>query len=286
MEIPELRQPPLETRVKYLFISRHVLGHFPTLQFLPAFYEQRLCNLALASAAKAVMFAYFAAEVSCSSVLQTARRAYSSALIETNKALQLPKNATNNCTLLIVILLDLIENFMPQEQTHVGNEAKHLQGAIVLLKLRGETQFLDPLSMELFHHLSSRVLYDCLKYGLEVPGDFVSLRNQAWIFADDTDQKWRLCEVMFQLIALQAGLKQRLISRPEVMESIRQLRNDSLHLQKAFILERADVMADGTAETHAGFGIRRDLHFRLIQNVLDEITQVCSIKPTGWDILQ
>jgi hypothetical protein len=187
-----------------MFISHHVFGDFPTLNWMKQFWPVSQNDPFLIFTLKAVFLAYFSNEVRSPPILQQARKAYSSALTLTNQALHSQDTALKNTTLLTVLLLDLFENLTNDEP---NSACKHRDGALALLKFRGPNQFEDPVSLSMFQHLSSNLIPSCLERGVAVPKDFLRLRRQAARFASAEDPEWRLLDIMVQLATLRDAVK-------------------------------------------------------------------------------
>lgn len=56
---------------------------------------------------------------------------------------------------------------------------KHLDGALALLKFRGDKQFEDPVSLAMFLHLSSVLIPSYLERVVPIPKAFLRFRHQA-----------------------------------------------------------------------------------------------------------
>ena len=183
------------------------------------------------------MFACFFNEVKCLSVLQRARRSYSSALVLTNKALQSPEVVARNVTIATVLLLDLFEKFSTGDGYDTAPPMTHLQGAIAIFKLRNGKQFADPTTMSMFRYLSLDLLLNCLKYDTQVPEDFVHLHNQADQYVDANDWEWQFMDLMVRLAQLKATLQMGVSANEASMtlkdlddEYIRMLQGNSEYL--------------------------------------------------------
>lgn len=110
--------------------------------------------------------------------------------------------------LLTVLLLDLFESLAGKDQNSLlKSEAKHIDGAIALVKLRGKEQFHDPIGIRMFLQLSINVMTRCLYHEVEMLPELVCLRDYAAQFIDATDPKWRFPNVMIQYAKLRAMIR-------------------------------------------------------------------------------
>ncbi|KAG9236796.1 hypothetical protein BJ875DRAFT_203787 [Amylocarpus encephaloides] len=102
-------------------------------------------HISLIYSIQAASLAYLAKSTSGPTILAKARKQYSSALVLKNQALCQPEDAYRDITLMTVILLDFFEKLMEQTGAlhRLGYGAKHLEGALMLTKLRGKAQFED-----------------------------------------------------------------------------------------------------------------------------------------------
>lgn len=203
--VPSALFEPLEDRAKHLFISRHVFGDSPVLNYMnvlhplnPNEHDHLMATM------RAVSMAYLANEVHSSSIRQEARKKYSSALLLTKKSLQEPQAVAEKTTLLNVLLLDLFEN-LTAERGQLHAETGHLKGALALMKLRGDHQFKEPLVVAMFMHLGSNILTNCLKTKVIVPFDFIQLRRQARKYIDEKDFGWQLPKLMIQIVDFESA---------------------------------------------------------------------------------
>lgn len=224
LSVPSALFEPLEDRAKHLFISRHVFGDYPVLSYMKVLYPLNLTEHAhLMATIRAVSMAYLAKEVHSSSILQEARKKYSSALLLTKQSLQEPRAASQNTTLLNVLLLDLFEN-LTAERGRGGAETGHLDGALALMKLRGDHLFKDPLGVAIFMHLGSNILSNCLKNEVMVPVDFIQLRCQAKKYIDENEFEWQVSELMIQIADFQSAQRAATMSELGIVSVLRRLR--------------------------------------------------------------
>jgi hypothetical protein len=213
LPIRPLLLPTIEERAKNLFVSRHVVGTpstIPIFDYMQKYYSGNPSYTHLGITIRAVSLAYLANELFAPEILQIARRRYSSALLLTNKALGCARTAVQNTTLLTVLLLHLFEKLA--NKNHPSINCKHIEGAIVLVKLRGCEQFQDDVGLRMFHQLTSNVLTSCLEREVEVPIDLLTLRSYASQYVDTNDLRWRFSELMIRFITLRVAMTRGEIS--------------------------------------------------------------------------
>jgi len=193
------------------------------------------------------------------STLQTARKSYNHALRDLQKALLNPKTASRHATLLTVLLLDMFESMTKDDET----EMRHLNGAIALVKLRGEKQFKDPVGLCMFLHLNSNVLSSCLRRGVEVPEEFIAIRKLVGRLMHPDDLEWQLSELVVQFAALRADLKRGVPRNKKVEEQVRVLDR-----------EFKGLFAAVSSIPKVPLGARLDPkgrnYFQLVQELLDD----------------
>jgi hypothetical protein len=229
---------PLEGQAKNLFISRHVFGDFPIFNYAKAFYPLKpLEHSHVIAAIRAVCMSYLANEVQSTSIRENARKKYSSALILTNKALQDTRIATQNTMLLTILLLNHYES-LTEGPSRLDAEARHLEGALTLIKIRGKSQFENPLSIVMFMHLGSNILNNCLARKVGVPLDFLHLRSQVEEFIDVNDLGWQVSALMIKVVELQVNARSRTTTRLE----------SALHLQG--LRQELDLISDSLQSAH------------------------------------
>jgi hypothetical protein len=203
---------PIEIQAKHLFISHYVVGPSPTLNYIVAFYPPTASEGHLHHSFRAVTLAYLAMSKSSPEILQTARRYYSRALSLTNKAIGVPNVAFHDRTLFAILLLDLFQNiadnlFQNNTAEDCSNEMEHLCGALTLVKLRGASQFIEPVRVGMFLHLSSNILIKCLKRGIDAPPLLLSLRDEAAEYIPSDDRAWLSLNSTIRVVAIWAALK-------------------------------------------------------------------------------
>jgi hypothetical protein len=148
--------------------------------------------------------------------MRAARLNYLEALKHIQYQILDTEGATDDSTLISVLFLGAFDKLTSDEKTGCISGEKwgdglkqtaHLDGALELVKLRGQKQFDGWLGKSLFWQLSSAVLTNCLERDVELPVQFVEMRSLVMTSRDTSDVRWRLEELMGRLICLKACLK-------------------------------------------------------------------------------
>jgi hypothetical protein len=129
-------------------------------------------------------------------------------------------------TAMKVILLDFFEK-LTRGFHDAASETRHLEGAMALVKLRGEEQFSNPLRLRMFLKLSLLILQNCLQRNIAPPEDFVLLREKSRRFMDEKDPRWRWGELCLGIGRLRGDLKMgRVVGVKERLEGMEREYNE------------------------------------------------------------
>lgn len=142
--IPQSVTIPTRSHARDLFYYNYVFGSLKPFEFLQSCYSPTPKDDHLTASMDAVALAYLNYQRHTPNVQTEARQHYITALRLMNKALQDPELAKKDSTILAILLLDLSEKVTNQEPHYEGSWAAHLQGALALVKMRGDEQFNDP----------------------------------------------------------------------------------------------------------------------------------------------
>ncbi len=186
------------------FFARYVLSHGQMLrgyfEYLPSSYGQTDPAGPLTSCITSVGLAGLSNILQSKELMEEAEREYTVALRSTNAALRSSRDATTDSTLISVMLLGLYETLTFESQRSVMSWKEHLDGATMLLRLRGRQQFRTYTGLRIFQQLNSTILISCLHQAVPVPPDIVALRAYATNFFDSSALEWRLSNVMVRYI--------------------------------------------------------------------------------------
>ena len=265
-----------------------MFGDSPPLDWVKPFYPAAGRDPYFAYTFRAVSLAYLSNKVRSTAVQQKARKAYCSALSLTNKALHSEDTAMKDNILLTVLLLDLFETLTRDETSSPISATKHLEGALALLKFRGNKQFEDPVSISMFTHFSSVLIPSYLERGVPIPKAFLRLRHQASRFACTDDPEWRLADLMVQLAALRTAAHEGEAKNTRALATAQYLDLELLDISKAMprptTLEMmsTEELLSGKEIDSASRDLNRERNLRLVKGLLDE--QLAKLSPASSEL--
>lgn len=282
----------LEERAKSFFICTHSSSPllrdpgFATLQSLTT-ADPPFIALHLLFAARAVSLASLSKHhyFPCS-IMETARSNYGMALKLTQDTVFDHQRAMENSTLVTVLFLYVFEKLMACAKAQKGDsdrrrtsqEARHLEGALSLTKLRSESSFDDELARSTFRQLTSSVLTNCLERGIDVPGDLIAVREVAANSRDTSGVRWRFEEIVIRLVTLLAGRKHGVINDDQASIVAFEVDNECLQISQLLqghprSLTAVEIAATSNAyEAEEWISLRMLTQLAAIRLVLSEIT--------------
>ena len=274
------------------FFARYVSSHGQTLrgyfEYLPSSYSQIQQTEPLTSCITSVGLAGLSNIVQSKELMDEANREYSVALRSTNAALRSWSEATTDSTLISVMLLSLYETLTFEGQRSVNSWKEHLDGATMLLRLRGRQQFQTYTGLRIFQQLNSTILISCLHQAVPVPPDIIALRAYATNFFDSNALEWRLSNIMVRYINFLVEVKHgSLFTSLSILSSALQLDSelDSLSTNVPFGWQYQCIFTDADPElvyegyyhvhndrwTIHGWNILRTLRILLNQAIRDQL---------------
>jgi hypothetical protein len=123
----------------------------------------------LSLATEAVTTAIIARSTSFQHLNEQAARCYGEALATTQKAMQNPADATNDQTLLAILLLALYESIAIADHS-IAAWNKHVEGAIAIVRARDKQQHAQLESLSLFRTVRTQMLMTGLQHRHELMG--------------------------------------------------------------------------------------------------------------------
>lgn len=236
MQFTRSLSPPSAERAMGFFFTHFVLtgvdleGGVSSLTASSINYE---LDPHLLSSMQTVGLASLAGVAHAPSLMKEARLKYIEAIQLTNLALSSAEDSTKDSSLLAIILLTVFESI-----TNPSLEAwaKHVNGTVALIKLRGSDQFSTIQGVRLFAQATHAIISRCGIHGLSLPQDLVDLDAKAAIYADPCDPAWRMHAVMVALTDVSATWKSKNAAEPQAI------------LTKALVLDRKaqSIFADAT----------------------------------------
>ena len=167
--------PSVEQQATHFFFKNFVLS--PRTKeaargFLEAavpMFDQAKQDSPLYLATEAVAISVIANWPGRKHLTQLAARLYGRALAATQKAIQDPKHATTDATLLTILLFSLYESITSSAHA-VSASAKHIDGAVAIVRARGVKQFEDPQSLLLFRAVRTQMLTNAAQQHKAIEG--------------------------------------------------------------------------------------------------------------------
>lgn len=180
--------------------------------------------------------------------MRKARLKYSEGLVAMGKALGRKSQATRKEVLASVLLMDCFERLSQDDASsaeiiderettgdaEVEAGYRHLTGAVALCKLRGPSQFDDPLNVAMFHQMSFNILFSCVQRGSTIPADYLQVRAEAAAVIPPTDAKWRAENLLLDFLDFRTRLQPLNVSTDEISASVQRLEKEYKELCKIF----------------------------------------------------
>ncbi|KAF2020150.1 hypothetical protein BU24DRAFT_134378 [Aaosphaeria arxii CBS 175.79] len=199
------------------FMSSYVPGsHF---DYLPKLYSNSAEGSPLRSVVQAAALASFSRDTDDLSLMETARSHYANALTRTNANLRNPALATEDQTLVSVLLLSLFEAMVWDGVQELNNWTTHIMGALSILKLRGQKQFETELGWRLFQQVGNNIRSSCIQNRSRIPPDLRALFAEAKQQLKEDDPRMMLEPLLAELTELSADIKEDALPVPEVLQA-------------------------------------------------------------------
>lgn len=213
--------------IEELAVTHFMSSYIPGSQFeyLPFLYNKSTTEsgVVLPATIHAASLASLARDLGENNIMKTARQTYAKALVETNAALADPKKATDDATLISVLLLSLFEALVWEVSNTAENWTAHSQGALALIKLRGEKQFETAVGRRLFTQVVNITCVNSMQARKRLPKDLVDLVNKANSYNHIDIPRFRLASLTRQLSHLVADADEGLFSTAELVHACRTL---------------------------------------------------------------
>lgn len=187
-------------------------------------------NQMISACIKAVGLASLANIRSEKQILTQARKEYVESLRLVNNALRVPSEAVQDSTLLGVMLLNFFEQITCVDGHFVHIWTQHVNGAALLVKLRGTHQFTYKVGLQMFQHICQSLTTNCIQTGLPVPQHIIELRKQCAQYIDSESPIWLIGDTMIKLTLLRS----RVASGSNNDDDMDQILQDALDLDLEF----------------------------------------------------
>ena len=183
-------------------------------------------DIQLSASIHAASLASFSNEFNSGDVLRQSREQYGRALRLTNSALGSPKEATKDSTLIAVMLLGLYEILTCTNQSSSTSWMDHINGATVLLRLRGRQQLKTKLGLRMFKQVIVSIIASCIQHEVPIPAHIITLQGYAMESLGD-NPAWRFLDTTMRFANLRASIKDgSLIDRDEIIDAAMKVDDD------------------------------------------------------------
>jgi hypothetical protein len=221
---------PMSSQAKDLFYYNYVVGTLKPFDFLQMFYSPTSKDDHLTTSMDAVALAYLNYQRHVPNAQSEARQQYVAALRLMNKAIQDPELAKKDSTMLAILLLDLYEKITNTEPHYGGAWAAHLQGALTLVKMRGEKQFDDPHALRMLVRVSMNEIISCVASHRPVSEEILALRAKIAAHTSSPDPKARESDLMIDFAKLRHDIEDGGMPDDEALSSLQALDGRFLEL--------------------------------------------------------
>ncbi|KAH8810895.1 hypothetical protein F5884DRAFT_668441 [Xylogone sp. PMI_703] len=212
---PYFLLPTLDQRSRDFFCTHYVLQG-PGLS--SEFYHAASLDMLMSGADKdehllysirAVGLAMFSNSVQEPRLLQEARKNYIRALHLTNRALALSSSAKTDSTLFAVIILSIFETLAGCSEDSLAAWTRHIEGAALLVGLRGPNQFATAPGRRLFFHVVSNLFISCIQRGVSFPPHIVELRNEVSKQVNTFNMGWEASTLVIDFANFRAAVRNK-----------------------------------------------------------------------------
>ncbi|KAF6236414.1 hypothetical protein HO173_005506 [Letharia columbiana] len=215
-ELPRSLSLPIEARATSFLLSNFIQGS--NFEYLPSLYAPySVREEHLSASIEAVGLASLSNQLRSLQVSKQGRKRYIHAIQATNTALRSPVRATEDSTLLSVLLLSLYEAITCTTQLTLCLWESHIKGAMALIRLRGRQQMNTQLGLQLLSQTTFSVAISAHRNMAAVPTEITSLVTHGLQYASEDDPSWSLKLISFRAADLRAAIKSGSLSDPDVI---------------------------------------------------------------------
>ncbi|KAJ6786727.1 hypothetical protein PWT90_09665 [Aphanocladium album] len=264
------------------FFANYVFGLARSYDALGILYQTATPPDYLTASVDAASLAFFALRqfVPSNEIIKLTTERYVAALHLVNAALADPASSLADDTLQSVLLLDLYEKLVYRKRTSTASWMKHMNGAISLIRARGESNLQTYVGRRLTQRLYTTLLISCAISGMAIPDKLERLRvNLDQFFKVESEPKWAVTALNEKIINFTSDIRTGKISCPDTISA------QALgYLQSADIIESSlpppwrftrvsvDDDALGRQLTRAGsYDVYQSIYFTQVRNVIRTI---------------
>lgn len=207
------------------FFFHHYVSEDPTspisyANYLPKLYTHESAYSALPGIIAAIGMAGISNMQTDSATMLWARQKHSDVLRSLTTSLQKPELAKSDATMMTVMLLGLFELVTCAAPQSLKAWTNHINGATAIAKVRGQDQLQTPIGRQIFTHLRTQVLVDCIQRRKAVPPEIVewskaALENQP---ASASRGELELFLANVRLCHMRAVLENEMADDPEFLD--------------------------------------------------------------------
>ncbi|KAG9228171.1 hypothetical protein BJ875DRAFT_259104 [Amylocarpus encephaloides] len=185
-----------------------------------------------------------------------ARKDYVTALRLTNSALRSPTQVKKDSTLFSVMVLGIYETVSGTDAKSIGAWIKHVDGAVALVKLRGQEQFKSTSGQRMFLQIFSSLLVSSIQQNIAVPADMIELREYSAQFFDHSNAAWKMSGIIIDFTRFRAAIRNAEIVAPrDIVARAAEIDQRFINVEKGlrpmfqfrtvYTLEKPDLVWDG-----------------------------------------
>ncbi|KAH6661662.1 hypothetical protein F5X68DRAFT_178583 [Plectosphaerella plurivora] len=213
-----------------------------------------------------------------SDLLTWSRRSYGTALRLTNNAIRRSSDAVKDTTLLSVLILSLYELLAGHGSQAAHAWQEHVNGAAILARIRGVTQFSSRAGIRMFNVLKQTVLVNCIQRHQPLPPTLAQLEAELENVVSVLDEGpgWRL-----------SGSIQRILQlRHDVCQAPRSSADDTIAQLLVTDKELSDMVTVGVTAHKRGY--RRIRVSRQNGNAFGEFCHIyiSPAEATAWNTMR
>ena len=180
----------------------------------------------LSASVDAVSLAFMSFQFNSEALVRLAREKYVIAIQKLWLALRNPQLLTTDITLQAVLVLDLYEKMVNRNPQKPESWMSHVQGAMSLVTVRGNSIFSNYITCQLAYRLVVTLTISCGAATLPVPNTLIGLQQGLDSYFDDA--KWGFIAILTEIVNLQASLcngRMRLACSRDIVEKAWEIDN-------------------------------------------------------------
>lgn len=294
---PQCLPVSIDAQARDAFYIYYATGGSKCWAVLTRYYHPTDVPAHLTAAIEALSCAYLWHVVGSDVALATGRKAYVKALQLTNRALEQPKDAIKDTTLLSTLLLDLFEKITERKPLKNKSWTVHVDGALALVKLRGLENFRSPSEYPVLIRLINHHITSSIANASRVPDEVLKIQDYITNDLNVEDHTLRLSHIAVQYAILRNSSKKGLLSKDQNIEFAARLDMSlqalELNMPQAwrysttFVGHESDRAYDLYFDTYPHRNICSARNFvRIVRIFLNEsLIGNCSESPSGEDPL-